>query len=93
MMKEIKEMEEERGRGPSCAEYLTVSASLPEVRLLLGAFGFSHAGLLFSTLPAEGILIKKGALLPPFLPPPSLKLKFPPLSFFPSLFLVHPLLC
>lgn len=58
---------------------------------MLGAYGFSHAGVLLSALPAEGILIKKGALLPPFPHPPSLKLKFP-LPLFPSLFLVHPLL-
>lgn len=92
IMKEIKAVEKERGREPSCAKYLTLCANLPKVRFVLGPYGFSHAGVLFSTLPAEGILIKKGALLPPFLHPPSLKLKFPLLSFFPSLFLVHPLL-
>lgn len=92
IMKEIKELEEGRGSEPSCAKYLTLCENLPKVRFVLGAYGFSHAGVLFSTLPAEGILIKKGALLPPLLPPPSLKLKFPLLSLFPSLFLVHPLL-
>lgn len=86
-MKEIKEVkrkgERERGREPSCAKYLTLCTNLPKVRFVLGAYGFSHAGVLFSALPAEGILIKKGALLPPFLHPPSLKLKFPPSFFFP----------
>lgn len=67
IMKERKEMEKERGcREPSCAKYLTLCADLPKVRFVLGAYGFSHAGVLLSALPAEGILIKKGALLPPF---------------------------
>lgn len=96
-MKERKGMEKEsRGcREPSCAKYLTLCADLAKVRFVLGAYSFSHAGVLLSALPAEGILIKKGALLPPF-PlsppslPPSLKLQFP-LHLLPSLFLVHPL--
>lgn len=58
--------EREGGREPSCAKYLTLCADLPKVRFVLGAYGFSHAGVLLSALPAEGILIKKGALLPPF---------------------------
>lgn len=68
IMKERKEMEKEsRGcREPSCAKYLTLCADLPKVRFVLGAYSFSHAGVLLSALPAEGILIKKGALLPPF---------------------------
>lgn len=58
---------------------------------MLGAYSFSHAGVLLSALPAEGILIKKGALLPP-VPHPALKLKFPLPIFSPpsSSFLVHP---
>lgn len=75
--------EREGGREPSCAKYLTLCADLPKVRFVLGAYGFSHAGVLLSALPAEGILIKKGALLPPF-PSPSLsKAQVPPSSFFP----------
>lgn len=97
-MKERKEMEKEsRGcREPSCAKYLTLCVDLAKVRFVLGAYGFSHAGVLLSALPAEGILIKKGALLPPFSLSPlaslplSPKLEFP-LPLLPSLFLVHPL--
>lgn len=85
IVKEIKEMVKEKGREPNCAKYLTLCANLPKVRFVLGAYGFSHAGVLFSSLPAEGILIKKGALLPPLLHPPSLKLKFPLLFPPPSL--------
>lgn len=94
IMKERKRWRKrEGGREPSCAKYLTLCADLPKVRFVLGAYGFSHAGVLLSALPAEGILIKKGALLPPFplsLSLPSVKLKFP-LPPLPSLFLVHPL--
>lgn len=73
-MQERKEMEKEsRGcREPSCAKYLTLCADLAKVRFVLGAYGFSHAGVLLSALPAEGILIKKGALLPLFPLSPSL---------------------
>lgn len=94
IMKERKRWRKrEGGREPSCAKYLTLCADLPKVRFVLGAYSFSHAGVLLSALPAEGILIKKGALLPPFplsLSLPSVKLKFP-LPLLPSLFLVHPL--
>lgn len=50
-MKERKEMEKEsRGcREPSCAKYLTLCADLAKVRFVLGAYGFSHAGVLLST--------------------------------------------
>lgn len=70
---ERKKRDGERGgcTEPSCAKYLTLCADLPKVRFVLGAYGFSHAGVLLSALPAEGILIKEGALLPPF-PSPSL---------------------
>lgn len=77
------EKESKGCREPSCAKYLTLCADLPKVRFVLGAYGFSHAGVLLSALPAEGILIKKGALLPPFHPSTSLpfsKAQVPPPS-------------
>lgn len=84
IMKERKEMEKEWGcRKPSCAKYLTLCTDLPKVRFVLGAYGFSHAGVLLSALPAEGILIKKGALLPPFPLPLPLKSSSSPFLFFP----------
>lgn len=78
-------------REPSCAKYLTLCADLPKVRFELGAYGFSHAGVLLSALPAVGILIKKGALLPLFPLSPSLSKAQVPPPLLPSLFLVHPL--
>lgn len=85
IMIERKEMEKGSGgcREPSCAKYLTLCTDLPKVRFVLGAYGFSHAGVLLSALPAVGILIKKGALLPPF--PLSLPLQSSssPFLFFP----------
>lgn len=82
----MQERKESRGcREPSCAKYLTLCANLAKVRFVLGAYGFSHAGVLLTALPAEGILIKKGALLTLFpLSPPSQKLKFPLPLFPPS---------
>lgn len=82
----MKERDGEReggGSEPSCAKYLTLCADLPKVRFVLGAYGFSHAGVLLSALPAEGILIKEGALLPPFPHPPFSGAQVPPSSFFP----------
>lgn len=94
IMKERKEMQKESGgcREPSCAKYLTLCVELPKVRFVLGAYGFSHAGVLPSTPGRRHSHKERGppSPFPSLLLTPSLKLKFP-LPLLPSLFLVHPL--
>jgi len=92
---EIKKRDGERARGcrrPSCAKYLTLCVDLPKVRFVLGAYSFSHAGVLLSTPSRRHSHKERGppSPFPSLLLTPSLKLKFP-LPLLPSLFLVHPL--
>lgn len=71
-------------REPSCAKYLTLCVDPPKVRFVLGAYGFSHAGVLLSSPGRRHSHKERGPPSPffPLLLTPSLKLKFP-LSLLP----------
>lgn len=91
IMKERKEMEKGGGGGggASCAKYLTLCVDLPKVRVVLGAYGFSHAGVLLSTAGRRHSHKERGppSPFPSLLLTPPLKLVPPPSS---SLFLPCP---
>lgn len=77
------------GGGASCAKYLTLCVDLPKVRVVLGAYGFSHAGVLLSTAGRRHSHKERGppSPFPSLLLTPPLKLVPPPSS---SLFLPCP---